>query len=175
MTPDAAADLLGVAVDASPSDVEAAFKRSARLTHPDLVATGSTADVADASARFVAITEARDVLLARQLVSVAVPSVVPVRVWCVILVVAATLAVFGGPFGAGLNLVVLGPLAITALALAVTRRRGFLVATVVLGGVWAALTAGFASFGALASLAILLAPLVAIIVLAKAPGPGLPR
>ncbi|MFC0681156.1 J domain-containing protein [Lysobacter korlensis] len=54
MDPATAARVLGVSLDASRADIERAFRRRARLEHPDL--TG------DATA-FAAVTQARDVLV----------------------------------------------------------------------------------------------------------------
>ncbi|MDQ1597833.1 MAG: hypothetical protein QOI70_1257, partial [Microbacteriaceae bacterium] len=58
-----AAALLGVAEDASRADIEAAFKRLARLSHPDRFAGASAARSAAAAEEFIRITEARDMLV----------------------------------------------------------------------------------------------------------------
>jgi hypothetical protein len=63
MTPERAADLLGVADGATAVDIEHAFARRARATHPDVAPV--IGDAADAAAAFREAMEARDVLLAR--------------------------------------------------------------------------------------------------------------
>lgn len=65
MTPEQAAIELGVAVDASEREVRAAYRRAARDVHPDRQAGASMREAALASATFVRVTDARDVLLAR--------------------------------------------------------------------------------------------------------------
>jgi curved DNA-binding protein CbpA len=64
MTPDAAARTLGIGAASTRDDIEKAYRRKARATHPDLMANESAAAIAAASATFMRITEARDVLFA---------------------------------------------------------------------------------------------------------------
>lgn len=64
MTPDAAATTLGIVVASSRDEIERAYRRKARSTHPDLMANESAAAIAAASATFMRITEARDMLFA---------------------------------------------------------------------------------------------------------------
>jgi hypothetical protein len=63
MSPVEAAALLGVALDASSTDIQHAFLRLARVTHPDVLADASEADRRDAGLRFADLKDARDVLL----------------------------------------------------------------------------------------------------------------
>jgi hypothetical protein len=65
MTPEAAAANLGIAVDAGASEIEAAYRRKARLTHPDRFADGSAAQLRNAATQFTRAGIARDTLLAR--------------------------------------------------------------------------------------------------------------
>jgi curved DNA-binding protein CbpA len=63
MSPVEAAAVLGVALDASSSDIQHAFLRLARVTHPDVLADASEADRRDAGLRFADLKDARDALL----------------------------------------------------------------------------------------------------------------
>ena len=63
MSPVEAAALLGVALDASSTDIQHAFLRLARVTHPDVLADASEEDRRDAGLRFADLKDARDVLL----------------------------------------------------------------------------------------------------------------
>ncbi|SDO27441.1 hypothetical protein SAMN05216368_1148 [Cryobacterium flavum] len=63
MTPEAAAAILNVDVFASKAEVEKAFKRGARLSHPDRFAGGSPDQLKAASVEFIRIAEAKAVLL----------------------------------------------------------------------------------------------------------------
>jgi hypothetical protein len=63
LNPDVAAAVLNVGINATHSEVHAAFRLRARLTHPDRFAGAPAGDIRAASAEFVRITQARDVLL----------------------------------------------------------------------------------------------------------------
>ncbi|MCU1571055.1 MAG: putative chaperone [Naasia sp.] len=58
-----AARLLGVATDASIPDIQHAFAREARLSHPDLLVEASEQERHAAGIRFAELREARDELL----------------------------------------------------------------------------------------------------------------
>lgn len=62
MTPEVAAAILGVSSAAAPAEVHAAYARCARLTHPDRLAGAPAVDVAAATAEFLRVKAARDVL-----------------------------------------------------------------------------------------------------------------
>jgi hypothetical protein len=62
MTAAEAAELLGVPEDAPLTDVQHAFLRLARLVHPDTRPDASEPELADAAARFDALSQAREVL-----------------------------------------------------------------------------------------------------------------
>ncbi|MCU1437221.1 MAG: hypothetical protein JWP66_308 [Naasia sp.] len=63
MTPSEAALLLGVGPSASLAEVQQAFTRQARLTHPDLLVDATDDDRHEAGLRFDRLHEARAVLL----------------------------------------------------------------------------------------------------------------
>lgn len=62
MTPEEAAAVLGVKADSDMVDIDLAYRRRARLSHPDRFAGAPQTDVRDATAEFVRIGIARDVL-----------------------------------------------------------------------------------------------------------------
>lgn len=64
MTPAEAAAILQVGSGASVSDVDRAFQRRARQSHPDRFAGAADADIRAATADFVRLIEARDVMRA---------------------------------------------------------------------------------------------------------------
>ena len=64
MTPSEAASLLGVSADASISEVQHAFVREARRSHPDLLDGASAHESHAAGLRFAQLSVARDVLMA---------------------------------------------------------------------------------------------------------------
>ena len=63
MTPAEAAAVLGVARDASATDIQHAFLRLARVTHPDVLADATDAERREAGLHFADLKDARDVLL----------------------------------------------------------------------------------------------------------------
>jgi DnaJ domain len=72
MSPADAAKLLGVAADASIQDIQHAYARQARLSHPDLLVDASEEERRSAGLRFAELHDARDALLAAK-------PVVPIR------------------------------------------------------------------------------------------------
>lgn len=179
MTPESAADLLGIDVDASVAEIEAAFTRMARQTHPDRFAGAGPADLARAHDDFIRVTDARALLIAlrtdRPTVSVA-PSPTghstghwPLRIWTALLIPGALLGLSGNalPFP---WLFVVVPVLGATVALSATGSRRWFLATVVLTVLYALLTAVFATFGALLTLETLLPPIIAIMVLRRRSG-----
>jgi hypothetical protein len=172
MTPESAADLLGIAVDATPPEIEAAFTRRARETHPDRFAGAPPAALAQAHDDFIGITDARALLLAmrsdRPNVVVRAPSVGvwPIRIWTALLVPGAVLGLSGSAIPLPWMLVLV-PLLAAVVTLAVTAQRRWFLATIVLAVAYALLTAAFATFGSLLTLEVLLPPIIAILVLRR--------
>ena len=62
MSPAEAAEVLGVALDASLSDVQHAYLRAARQVHPDVLPDASAPEREDAATRFDRLSQAREVL-----------------------------------------------------------------------------------------------------------------
>jgi hypothetical protein len=189
MTAAEAADLLGVGGGATPVEIESAFKRRARMSHPDLFTGASAAETAAAAAEFIRVSDARKLLLrlaaergvtappvveplvySRESMPVRLPS--PSRapaVWISLLIVASFFCFLGGTLPLSpWNLLLLLPLDFFAIAFARTGRRAFLVGTLVSGAANAAVAVTIASFGSLVALEILLAPVIALVVLGRA-------
>lgn len=107
MTPDSAAAVLGVELDSSPSDIEAAYRRVARRTHPDRFVGEAQPLIDSHAAEFAEAARARDLLLTR---AERGPSVVLPRphgraliaTWVALLVAAAVLSAWGAPHPLGL-------------------------------------------------------------------------
>ncbi|MBI5161070.1 MAG: J domain-containing protein [Micrococcales bacterium] len=175
MTPERAAEVLGVSVDASPADVERAFHRRARATHPDVVR--DAAPDSDAGAAFREALQARDALLRLRAAPARVfvddldrggrpiPRVQSVRlmaVWAGLIAVAAFLAIVQAaqPLSLAEPLVRWGVLLVSALAYAATGRRVFLVLAIVAELASLTVTVLFASFGGLVALLITLPALL---------------
>jgi len=190
VTPADAAALLGVALDASPAQIDAAYKRRARASHPDQFVGAGPQQTQAAADEFIRVTDARLLLLrhaaergSRQ--GQTVPTSSPVAaaatatarhpaapvafiVWSYLLIFVSVFAFVGGalPFSPWMLLVLI-PTDVAAIAYARTGRRGFMIATLVMGAVNAALTIAFASFGALLAFEVLLAPGIALFVLGQ--------
>lgn len=193
MTPAGAAALLGVEVGATPPEIETAFKRRARTTHPDRFVGAPASRLTAASADFVRISEAREVLLrlvnerdaasarsdrgvGRSGVGTSVP---PRRSWWLfgawtgLLTVALVLAFTGGAFEfSPVDLVVrLVPLGVCSTAYALTGRRVYFVGMLVLAAASVFVTLLFASFGSLLALEILIVPLLGLASLGRRGSP----
>jgi len=191
MTSAEAAALLGVNVEAVPTEIERAFKQRARASHPDRFTGASAAESRAAAAEFIRITEARNLLLrlaAERVGAVGAPQPpsiplvytsdpaprsVPRRdgataIWIFLLIVASVFCFIGGTLPLSpWNLVLILPLDVFAIAYARTSRQGALVGTLVFGAVNAALAVTIASFGSLVALEILLAPVIALVVIGR--------
>ncbi|MBK4347220.1 J domain-containing protein [Lacisediminihabitans changchengi] len=193
MTPADAAAILGVTLEASPAEIDAAYKRRARASHPDQFAGAGPEQTRKAADEFIRVTDARS-LLSRYAAEHATqqdrprrpPTVIittpvsgeqilrraaaPVStiVWGYLLVFASVFAFVGGalPFSPWMLLVLI-PTDVAAIAYARTGSRPLMIATLLLGAANAAVTIAFASFGALLAFEVLLAPGIALFVLGQ--------
>jgi hypothetical protein len=180
-----AAALLGVAEDATRAEIEASFKRLARLSHPDRFAGASAARSAAAAAEFIRITEARDVLLASagphgpldgavaydRPMGQGQPPLDPHRwvgLWTYVLIVVSVFCFIGGvlPFSPW-NLALLLPLDGCVIAFGLTGHRVFLVGTIITVAANAVVALVIVSIGSLVALEILLVPVIALVVLGR--------
>ena len=172
MTRDEAAALLGVAPTASVSEVESAYRRLARSTHPDRFVGESTPRAQQAARDFIDVSRARDVLLrAPEGMAQHVPSAtirfLPKRSWPLIgtwlgiALFAMFLATYSSdrlPFGAVEPIirwiVTIGSL----LAYALSGMRHWLVIALAAIAATAVVTLLFTSIGGLIGLLFLAAP-----------------
>lgn len=169
MTPDAAAAVLGVALDATHEQVESAYRARARESHPDR-ASGD-------AETFRRVTEARDVLLGMP-VNAPVTTVIPVArwswplfwAWVGVIGVAVFLSIFRAPEPLGrvepvVRFALLGG---SLIAYALTGfRQWFWIAVVAMA--WTAIvTVVFTSFGPLVGLLLLVAPFYGLTLLGRA-------
>ncbi|WP_394769049.1 J domain-containing protein [Lacisediminihabitans sp.] len=180
-------EVLGVGVDASPAEIETAFKRRARDSHPDRLTGASAAETAAAASEFIRITAARDLLLrfaaergrddARPTPFVYTSGSAAglvrrqgrvVVIWAALLVVASVFCFLGGTIPRSpWNLLLLVPLNVFAIAFARTGRRAYLAGTVLWAAANALVAVIIVSFGSLVALEILLPPVIALIVIGR--------
>lgn len=147
MSPDEAADVLGVRRDADLAEIDRAYRRLARELHPDRYVGRPVGEATAASARFVQVARAHEVLVAfasrpgapsgrtvveRPPADGAAPRPIPVPrfswwlfgTWAFVLAVGAVLSTATGPILTPFDLWGrLGLLIAFALATSLTRRR----------------------------------------------------
>ncbi len=170
MTPEDAAAILGVAAGASRKQVEQAYRRLARESHPDRMAGAALRDQALAQAKFVKATEARTVLfrgLALAEAEEAVPRLPPkhnwplLAAWVAVFAVATTVSVVGSslPLTVWEPTVRFGLMGVSAVTFALTGARIWLVLLCAAIAATAVTTIAFTTFGALLGMFLLAAPL----------------
>jgi len=171
MSPDDAARVLGIAPWATRDEVEAAYARRARESHPDRFAGESAERLAAASSEFIRVVDARAVLLANQrVVGPPTPRRPPtrttLRVWTALLLPGVLLELSGGglPFPAVL---VVFPLVGFAAWLAVTGSHSAFVLTALTFIALAILTVTQPNLGGLLALGALQVPTMALLILRR--------
>jgi hypothetical protein len=175
MTPEQAAAILGVTLDASAPDIERAYRRRARTVHPDRLVGASRERVDAASAEFARVTLAREVLV-RELEDRPIIATLEaegtrptsrwlVAGWLVVLCISGVISFYGGaiPYSVADVVLRLLPLAAAATAFAFSGRRVFYRVTLALLAASVLITLAFAAFGSLVSLALLLVPVIGLI------------
>ncbi len=166
MTPDEAAAILGIEPGAGRPEIDAAYRRAARASHPDL---------AGESDAFVRATQAREVLLATPVVVVSEPiddrrsgplSRPLLITWIALMAFAIAISVGGSPFPLTPAEPILrfGALAAGSIGYAITGRRGFLMLAVAAIAATALVTILFTTFGSLLGMLLLAAPLYGLLV-----------
>jgi hypothetical protein len=173
MTPEAAAELLGVPIGAPRRAIEAAYRTKARATHPDRF-VGQPKDIAaSATKEFIAVATARDVLLNLEIVTLSTGRPVPRRsplllwTWVGILVVAAFLSIYASAFPLGVAepfvrfAVIIGSL----IAYAFTGMRAWMVLAIVALAATAVITIVFTSIGSLLGMLIMVAPVFGLMLM----------
>ncbi|MCY7412952.1 MAG: J domain-containing protein [Salinibacterium sp.] len=185
MTLEDAAAALGVALDATESDIQRAFKLRARDSHPDRFSGASPERAARAAEDFIRITAARDRLLqARRSSTPATPgareytaspryrriSWQGLAAWLGIVVVAAFVSIVGAelPFTVAEPLVRFAALTVGLLGFALTGKQGYFVLIVLAILVTAVLAIAFTTLGALLGMFILSAPVIGLVLAGRA-------
>lgn len=183
MNPTTAAQLLQLSVEATPAEIEAAYRRLSRASHPDRFVGEGTSVTTAATAQFVRMTEARETLLrlaaarsGEQGGQIPLPydgyevttrrtrSWIAFAAWSGLLLIALVLSVIddSAELKVADILLRLIPLAVASIAFALTGRREWLVVTVLFVAVSVVVTIAIASFGPLLSLEILLVPVLGL-------------
>lgn len=187
MTLDEAAAELSVRLDAGPDDVERAYRRRARMLHPDRMAGATPPELRLAAERFARLAEAHEIMVReiaeRPVIATIEPDGPPptgrwmIIGWLAVLLVAGLVSFFGGalPYSTGDVVLRLLPLAASATAYALTGRRGFYALAVALLAASVLVTLALASFGSLVALALLLAPVIGLLRIGRGLSPGASR
>ncbi len=163
MTLDEAARELGVSVDASPAEVETAYRRRARETHPDRSGTDDA---------FIRISAARATLLNAIILEPprrvpAKPSSRLILTWVGVFLVGVFVATFRNDLPLGLvepivrYLVLIGSL----VAYAITGARQWLIVACVAIGLTLIVTLAFVTFGGLVGMLVLVAPIYGLLLM----------
>jgi len=185
MTLEDAAAALGIAVDATESEIQRAFKLRARDSHPDLDGSAAPGRGARSAEDFIRITAARDMLLQarRQSTTVAQAAreytVHPryrriswqgLAGWLSVVVVAAFVSIGGAelPFTVAEPLVRFAVLTLGLVGFALTGKQVYFVFIALAIVVTAVLAIAFTTLGALLGMFILAAPVIGLVLAGRA-------
>ena len=187
MTLEEAAAVLNVRPDAEAVDVERAYRKRARMLHPDRFAGASQPELRVAAERFAHLAEAHEVMVRdiadRPVIATIDPDTpAPTGRWAIIgwllvLLAAGVVSFYGGalPYSTGDVVLRLLPLAASATAFALTGRRGFYALAVALLAASVLVTLALASFGSLVALALLLVPVIGLLLIGRRLSPDASR
>lgn len=200
MTPAEAASILRVSPDATAAEIEHAYRVRARQCHPDRIPNATREQASAATAEFIRVADAREVLAhphdygpneSPRAPFTAGPAFRPtssappyepyyfppprwfaIVAWSAILPLAIALSFSGGPLPYSvLDLVLrLLPLGVVSVAFAVTGRRGLFYVLAFLVAVSAVVTFISASFGTLLVLELLLVPVIGLALIGRRRG-----
>ena len=156
-------------MDAGRAEIDAAYRRAARVLHPD---RGS-----EEPGAFIRATQAREILLAAMVVE-SQPRVVrgprPISralliTWISLLVFAVAVSIGGSslPIGPLDPILRFGLLAVGAIGFAVTGKRPFLIAGIIAIAATAVSTIAFTTLGGLLGMLLLAAPLYGFLVMGR--------
>ncbi|MDJ0334570.1 DnaJ domain-containing protein [Salinibacterium sp. G-O1] len=178
MSPEDAAAILGVSLDSSAADIENAYRRRARATHPDLRTDASRSQ--HDTDEFVAVAEAHALLVSRLGITPATGAPVEfsrprprsrllVVAWAGVAVFAIFVSIYGGApsWGVGEPVLRYGLTLVTLLAFAITGRTPWLVIALLALAATAIITVVATTFGALVGLLLLVAPVYGLVTIGR--------
>lgn len=183
MSPEDAAAVLGVSLDASAADIENAYRRRARTTHPDRFVDATRSR--EAAREFIGVVEAHDVLVSRLGASspTAIPfAEVPVSgpiprprsrlllgTWAGVTLVAIFVSIYAGApaWGVGEPIARYGLIFVALVAFALTGRTPWLVTALLTLAATAVITLVATTFGALLGLFLLIPPVYGLVTIGR--------
>lgn len=179
MTLEEAAAVLHVRTDAEAHEVERAYRRRARMLHPDRLTDATEPEIAAAVEKFARLAEAHETMMReiaeRPVIATIEPDGPPpsprwaIIGWLGVLLVSGVVSFFGGalPYSTGDVVLRLLPLAASATAFALTGRRVFYALTMALLAASVLVTLALATFGSLVSFALLLVPVAGLVLIGQ--------
>lgn len=175
--------MLGVAVDASAAEIENAYRRRARSTHPDRFIDASRSR--EATREFIGVTQAHDVLVSRlasrsigavpleaEPFSSSVPrprSRLLLGTWAGVTLVAIFVSIYAGapPWSVWEPIIRYGLIFVALMAFALTGRTAWLVTALTVLSVTAVITLVATTFGTLLGLFMLVAPVYGLVTIGR--------
>jgi DnaJ domain len=189
MSPEDAAALLGVGLDASAADIESAYRRRSRSTHPDRFVGASKTRSQQAAREFIGVAEARTVMMARRETAAVGETVFdepamqfPVETslprprsrlllvtWAAVALVAIFISIYGGapPWSLWEPALRYGLVFVALIAFAVTGRTPWLVIALVALAATAIITVTATTLGALLGLFLMVAPVYGLVTIGR--------
>jgi hypothetical protein len=183
MSPEDAAARLGIGLDATAADIENAYRRRARSTHPDRFPDASRSR--EATDEFIGVATAHDVLVARlgatptgaaSYTGVPVSSPIPRRrsrlllgTWAGVTLVAIFVSIYAGApaWGVWEPIARYGLVFVALMAFALTGRTPWLVTALLALAASAIITLVATTFGALLGLFMLVAPVYGLVTIGR--------
>jgi DnaJ domain len=183
MSPEDAAAVLGVSLDASAADIESAYRRRARTTHPDRFVDATRSR--EATREFIGVVEAHDVLVSRlgaapsgaiPFASAPVSRPIPrprsrllLGTWAGVTLVAIFVSIYAGAPAWGIwePIARYGLIFVALMAFALTGRTPWLVTALVALAVTAVITLVATTLGTLLGLFLLVAPIYGLVTIGR--------
>ncbi|MBC7590883.1 MAG: J domain-containing protein [Salinibacterium sp.] len=183
MSPEDAAAVLGVSLDASAADIENAYRRRARTTHPDRFVDATRSR--EATREFIGVVEAHDVLVSR--LGAGLPTAIPfagvpvsgpiprpssrllLSTWAGVTLVAIFVSIYAGApaWGVGEPIARYGLIFVALMAFALTGRTPWLVTALIILAATAVITLVATTFGALLGLFLLVPPVYGLVTIGR--------
>lgn len=176
MSPEDAAAILGVSADASAADIENAYRRRARSTHPDRFVDASRSH--DATREFIRVVDAHDLLVSRLGLAQTPPVWTPVETvrprprsrlllgaWAGVTLIAVFVSIYAGApaWSVWEPVARYGLIFVALMAFALTGRTPWLVTAGLALTATAVITLVATTFGALLGLFLLVAPVYGLV------------